>query len=237
LLLDAGILKQMPPTMVAARAYYDGVRGVSDVWQLRFDHVTLPGYGWIFPTGPDSANIGAGFYAPGRASSAADTFKQFVANPALKPMLDGARMRAPMKGFPLRVDFLRAPTHAPGLLLVGEAAGLVNPLTGEGIDYAIESGRVAAAHLMRALAGSGLDAAARAAYDADLRGRYQSLFEFCEFVRDRLCGRAWLLNILVGLANRRARLRNKLAQVVLGGRAINGPLTVGRVVRALAAGS
>jgi flavin-dependent dehydrogenase len=231
LLLDMGILKQMPDTLVAARAYYEGVKGIDDVWQLRFDGVPLPGYGWIFPTGDGTANIGAGYFALKRKTSAAQTFHAFVANPALQPMLAGARMTGPMKGYPLRCDFTTAPTHAPGVLLVGEAAGLVNPLTGEGIDYALESGRIAAGQLLHALDGEGLSTERRAGYDAALRVHYQSLFEFCMLVRDRMCSRAWLMNLLVSVANRRERLRGKLALVVLGGRAIQGKLTLGRMLR------
>jgi menaquinone-9 beta-reductase len=232
LLVKLAILNAQPPTMVAARAYFEGLRDLEDTWQLRFDGVPLPGYGWIFPTGPGAANIGAGFYAHKRAGSAAETFKHFVANPALRAMLSSARQISPMKGYPLRCDFARAPTHGERVLLVGEAAGLVNPLTGEGIDYALESGRIAAAHLSRMLQGDGDTAQARASYDADLRAHFQSLFEFCELVRDRLCDKAWLLNVLVGVANRRPALRSKLALVVLGGKAIQGKLTLGRLARA-----
>jgi menaquinone-9 beta-reductase len=232
LLMTCGILQHPPETMVAARAYFAGLRGLSDVWQLRFDGVPLPGYGWIFPTGDGTANIGAGYFARARTSSAARAFEQFMANSALRPMLSEARQLGPMKSYPLRADFTTAPTHAERILLVGEAAGLVNPLTGEGIDYAMESGRVAAAHLHGMLARNDFSAAARQAYDAELREHYQSLFEFCIFVRDRLCDKAWLLNTLVHVSKRRADLRTKLATVVLGGRAVRGKLTVGRVLRA-----
>ena len=55
------------------------------------------------------------------------------------------------RGYPLRLDFPTARTACPGLALVGEAAGLVNPLTGEGIDFALESAEVAAEMLGEAL--------------------------------------------------------------------------------------
>src|SRR5437660_288868 len=67
-------------------------------------------------------------------------------------VLDGARQAGPAKSYPLRVDFPDAPTFGGGMLLVGEAAGLVNPLTGEGIDYALESAQIAAEHAARGLA-------------------------------------------------------------------------------------
>jgi menaquinone-9 beta-reductase len=235
LLLKCGLLKQQPETMVATRAYYENVQGLSDVWELRFDGVPLPGYGWIFPTGEGTANIGAGYFAPGRATSAQKAFESFVSNPALNPMLANARQVGPARGYPLRADFTTAPTHAPRILAVGEAAGLVNPLTGEGIDYALESGRIAAAHLHTMFATGSFGERERTAYDHELREHFQSLFEFCMFTRDRLCGSRFLLNALVAFANRRADLRTELATVVLGGRTIRGKLTLGRVVRKLTA--
>ena len=233
LLRESGILQHTPETMLAARAYFENLRGLSDAWQLRFDGVPLPGYGWIFPIGTDAANIGAGFFGGGRGRSAADAFARFIANPALQPLLAGAQQAGPMKSYPLRADFTTAPTHAPNVLLVGEAAGLVNPLTGEGIDYALESGRIAARHIAGMLARNDFSEAARSAYDAELRTQFQSLFEFCIFVRDRMCDKAWLLNTLIAVADHRADLRLRLTAVVLGNRTIHGPLTPGRVVRSI----
>ncbi len=138
-----------------------------------------------------------------------------------------------MKGYPLRADFTTAPTWSQRVLLVGEAAGLVNPLTGEGIDYALESGRISARHVAGMFERGDFGVAPHQAYDAELRDHFQSLFEFCMFVRDRLCDKAWLLNALVRVANRREDLRLKLATVVLGGRTIRGKLTARRVLKAV----
>jgi len=83
------------------------------------------------------------------------------------------------------------------------------------------------------LARNDFSEAARNAYDAELRTQFQSLFEFCIFVRDRMCDKAWLLNTLVAVADRRADLRLRLTAVVLGNRTIHGRLTPGRVVRSI----
>jgi menaquinone-9 beta-reductase len=125
-------------------------------------------------------------------------------------VLNGARQRGPARGYPIRVDFLKSPTYGPRTLLVGEAAGLVNPLTGEGIDYALESGQIAAHHL----AHEPLDPAA---YHAALHARFGKIFRFSEQVRDWYCVPP-LLNLLVPLANRRPELRHLLATIVLGER-------------------
>jgi geranylgeranyl reductase family protein len=232
LLMQTGILKQQPKVMVASRAYFENVAGLSDIWTLRFDDVPMPGYGWVFPAGAGLANIGVGYFKEGRDTSATNPFKQFIASKAVREMLVNAKQVGPVKGYPLRDDFLISPTFGDGALLVGEAAGLVNPLTGEGIDYALESGRIAAHHIAGMFDAGDFSRAQFTAYDAALRGHFQALFEFCIKVR-ALCLKPWVLNTLVSVANRRADLRQRLVSVVLGGAPVQGKLTLGRVVRAL----
>ncbi len=232
LLLSLGILTQQPNVMVASRAYFEGVQGLSDIWTLRFDDVPMPGYGWIFPTGVETANIGVGYFKEGRNASAAQPFAQFLKSSPMRDMLVRARQVGPVKGYPLRDDFLMSPTFAERILVVGEAAGLVNPLTGEGIDYALESGRIAAHHIGQMFEHGDFSPPRHRAYDSALHDHFQALFEFCIKVR-ALCLRPFVLNALVRVANQRADLRARLVSVVLGGAPVKGKLTVGRVVKAL----
>jgi flavin-dependent dehydrogenase len=136
-------------------------------------------------------------------------------------MLAGARQDGPLKGYPIRVDFLHAPTFADRVLLVGEAAGLVNPLTGEGIDYALESGSIAAERLLQTFETGDFSGARFAAYGAQLHQRFDKIFRFSEWIRDWYC-KPPLLNVLVPLANRRPELRQLLANIVLGEREPRG---------------
>jgi geranylgeranyl reductase family protein len=210
----SGILARQPRALLAARAYFEDIP-TRPYFQLRFDRVPLPGYGWIFPVGQQVANVGIGFLPKGRRPpSVRAAFERFA-----RPLLADARQVGPTKSYPLRVDFLQAPTVGPRTLLVGEAAGLVNPLTGEGIDYALESGALAAEHIVRQ--------APLAEYDAALHRRFDRVFRFSTTVRDWYCLPP-LLNVLVLLANRRPALRQALTEVVLGERepAGYGPATM-----------
>ena len=231
-LLRSGLLSNQSKVMVAARAYFEGVRGLADTWMLRFDGAPLPGYGWVFPIASDAANIGVGYFKRDRTASAIRPFQTFVQSPAMRALLANARQVGPVKGYPLRDDFLSSPTFGQRMLLVGEAAGLVNPLTGEGIDYALESGRIAAAHAFSMFAEGDFTPQRHAAYDQALRDHFQALFEFCTWVREHCAGRV-TLNVLVAMANHRRDLRQRLMRIVLGGAPIRGKLTAGRVVRAL----
>ena len=213
----SGILKTQPRAMLAARAYYEDLpRPLESTFQLRFDNVPSPGYGWVFPTGvgENSANVGVGFFPRRGSGTAVQAFTRFTR------VVDGARQVGPVKGYPIRVDFLRAPTFATNTLLVGEAAGLVNPLTGEGIDYALESAQIAATHVVRGLT-SGVHQAWLSEYDRQLRERFEKIFRFSEWIRDWYC-KPTVLNLLVPLANRRPELRQLLANIVLGEREPRG---------------
>ena len=210
-LTRSGILRHQPKAMLAARGYT--AHTTTSTFQLSFKNAPSPGYGWVFPVADGIANIGVGFLPKHKGQPARAALERF--HPGIEDV----------RSYPIRVDFLRAPTHAPRTLLVGEAAGLVNPLTGEGIDYALESGRMAAEFLDDGQA-----------YHEALHRKFGRLFRFSEHVRDWYCVPP-LLNLLVPLANRRPELRQLLTSIVLGERepAGFGPLEMlGRLLVYLA---
>lgn len=148
LLKTAGIFRRPPRPTLAARCYFENVEGLDDTIMLFFDQVELPGYGWVFPTSPTSANIGCGvfFDSPTPQPTA---LRHIIQNHTyLKRILKNAKQVGPIKGYPLLTDF--SPDHAgtEWALVVGESVGLVNPITGEGIDYALESAALAAEAIM-----------------------------------------------------------------------------------------
>ena len=87
---------------------------------------------------------------------------------------------------------------------------------GEGIDYALESGAIAAQHLLEAFA-RGFAPGWLPAYDHLLRDRFEKIFRFSEWIRDWYC-KPPLLNLLVPLANRRPELRRPPKALRLGWR-------------------
>jgi menaquinone-9 beta-reductase len=219
-LLRSGILSRQPRTVLAARAYFEDLQQeVARAFQLRFDGVPLPGYGWIFPVNRTVANVGLAFLPGRRSATARQAFERFA--PRLAPWLAGGRRGGPLKGYPIRTDFLRAQTSAGRVLLVGEAAGLVNPLTGEGIDYALESGLLAARHLASVLQTGDLSPERRHEYDALLHARFDKIFRFGEWIRD-WCSSPPALNVLVAMANSRPELRQLLTSIALGEREPRG---------------
>lgn len=144
LLRKLSLLKQLPHSNLAARAYFENVQGLDDTIVLFFDGVERPGYGWVFPTGAGTANIGCGVFFDSRTPQPTHLRHLIQSHPYLKRILRDARQIGPIKGHPLRTDFSRFLSGKDRILVAGEAVGLVNPITGEGIDYALESAQMAA---------------------------------------------------------------------------------------------
>lgn len=239
LLLRMGLLKQTPPMALAARAYFENVSGLTDQMLLSFDGVPLPGYGWVFPLPDSAANIGAGIFPWGWlgrwiSPKTRAAFETFIQTKTVRAMLAGAHQVGPVKGYPLRMDFANAPTYGERVLLVGEAAGLVNPLTGEGIDYALESGKVAAEYLVKQFAGGDFSRQHLAGYDRALRQRFQRLFVFCGWTRD-LFVNPLLINPMVRAAARRPDLKMLLINIMFGQQAALENISVRRVLRRVVA--
>lgn len=109
--------------------------------------ILLPGYGWLFPTGDGGVNIGLGMLDTSPAFGTVDykdVMRRWVATLPAEWTCTPETMTAPIRGAALPMCFNRSPLYADGLLLVGDAGGMVNPFNGEGIDYALQAGRVAA---------------------------------------------------------------------------------------------
>lgn len=220
ILKRVGLMGARPNYMVAARAYYEDLRDLPDRFNFYFEGVPLPGYAWAFPLSRSSANVGAGFLRlPGsrgrRPATAQKALEEFLHHPRIAQMLEGARRVGPVKGFPLFVGFPAVPTQAPGLLVIGEAAGLVNPLTGEGVDSALESGKLAARHLVNMFAAGDLSPARLSEYGALLRRRYQAQFDLCQKIRDSFM-RSHVLDWVIRLGILRPSFKQTVVQVALG---------------------
>ena len=219
LLRRSGMLPAAPAFGRAARAYVEGLEGLSDAIEFHLEAVPLPGYGWVFPTSPTTANVGAGTVGGSAAATAPASpravYDGFVSSPDMARRLKSARMLSPVKGYPLRVDFPTARLAEAGRGVVGEAAGLVNPLTGEGIDYALELAETVAEVLAEGLRrGAPADQLAWG-YATRLRDRFQRTFLAVQRMRD-LYLRPWVLDRAARVAVKHEDYRTALVHVCMG---------------------
>ena len=124
------------------------------------DGASLPGYGWIFPLGDGTVNVGIGLLSTFRDWKKVNTshlMAEFAATAPARWGISPDTLVGQPTGGRLPMAGSVGPKAGPTWLAVGDAAGSVNPFNGEGIDYAYETGRMAASVLDEALtSGDGL---------------------------------------------------------------------------------
>lgn len=143
----------------------------------------LPGYAWMFPVGDGIVNVGLGSLSSTAKPTGVDyknVFTKWIANTPPEWELTPENQIGPLRGAALPMAFNRKPHYEKGLALVGDAGGMVSPFNGEGIAYALASGRIVADYLSQALVRKTLGEQDRvmAEYPKDLReelGGYYTL--------------------------------------------------------------
>jgi len=200
----------------AVRGYYRGVTGMDEenFIELHFLKPLLPGYFWIFPLPNGWANVGAGMRSDviGRKRI---NLKQAVhdiiqSTPQLKSRFSKATLHGELQGFGLPLGSAKRRFSGDGYMLLGDAASLIDPFTGEGIGNAVVSARLAASVTERALTAGNLGASFLTQYDdaisktlrkeLTLSGRLQALIRY-----------PWLFNMVVNKASRNAWLRDTIS--------------------------
>lgn len=149
-------------TWHAFRQYFTGVDD-RRLWVL-FEEDFLPGYAWVFPVGDGRANVGFGVLRDPhtRSSTGAPSGKALAAQwrtlidrPSVRRALgDHALPEGTHRAWPIPASYDRARLAHGRALFVGDAANVVDPMTGEGIAQALETGALA----VRAIAASPADA-------------------------------------------------------------------------------
>lgn len=123
--------------------------------------VRLPGHGWIFGVGDGTSNVGLGMLSPPAiptiptvpgSADYGDVLRRWVATMPAEWTLNEQTIQGPIREGMLPLGFNRRPHYADGLMLVGDAGGMVNPFNGEGIASALESARLAAEVAVQAFA-------------------------------------------------------------------------------------
>ncbi|ALE07156.1 drug:proton antiporter [Arthrobacter sp. ERGS1:01] len=146
------------PMGVAYRTYFTSPRHEDD-WMEGWLELPdksgnpLPGYGWVFGVGDGTSNVGLGILNSSREFGKLDyraVLRDWTAGMPAEWGFTEENQVGPIRGAALPMGFNRTPHYSPGLLLLGDAGGLVSPFNGEGISYAMESARFAADFIERA---------------------------------------------------------------------------------------
>ena len=134
------------PMMESHLELWDGKPGESNL---------MPGYGWIFALGDGTVNVGLGSLSATARPTKLDyrgLFATWMRNAPPEWELTPENHVGELRSAALPMAFNRKPHYSQGLLLVGDSGGMVSPFNGEGIAYAMQSGRIAADVVSQALA-------------------------------------------------------------------------------------
>ena len=131
---------------IAIRCYYKNVKGLSDQIELHFVDEVLPGYFWMFPAGNGIANIGIGLSkkeAKKDKRKLTEILNDVIKSDYFKDRFSESEKMENPKGWSLPLGRIIRPSYGDGFMLLGDAAGLVDPFTGEGIGNAMASAKYA----------------------------------------------------------------------------------------------
>ncbi len=200
---------------VALRAYLHGIEIYPHEVEFYLYDDILPGYAWIFPTGEDTVNIGLGMrldYFRDQKKNLKKLLQQFLDMPDIKRRLKPGYDLRDIATWQLNFGSQKALQHTyNGAILVGDAAGLINPLTGGGIHNAIISGELASQTVDAALQASDTSREALLGYEAQLHEALWSTMRRSYIIQRWLLRFPWLVDILIN----RFQKNNALAQIFL----------------------
>ena len=194
------------------------------------------GYGWIFYFADGRANVGAGVSTKTLARTSRnlkDFFDRFLEEPEVAEWLEGAEPEGPAKSWSLKMGMWGARRHAQGLMSVGDAASMIHPISGEGVGYAIESGRLAASFAYEARSRGDYSASLLAGYARQLR-RKRAREHLSGYALTNLIPNLGMLEPLFKACEKDPNARRTLVEGFTGDTPIYGllkhPKTLGRAL-------
>jgi geranylgeranyl reductase family protein len=208
--------------LLGLRAYYEGVNGPRDRVDIYFSGESFPGIFWMFPKGESGANIGMAMVStttPQRDIHVKTYLNNHIKdNDAIKERIGNGKIDGKISGWPLSFFNKQSEITANRVLLAGDAAGLINPLSGDGIQYALLSARWAADTLASCIDQDDFSAAAIYAYrkkiDKELDYDFALSNLLIQFARNKALTPLWMEILTVMIE--RAKVDKEYADIIAG---------------------
>jgi len=190
----------------AVRQYYRNVKGLEgNALEVYFLKGFLPGYFWIFPLSNNEANVGFGMLSDTISKQKIDLKKSLSAIiqsiPEIAERFKDAEPLEDIKGFGLPLGSKKHKLSGNGFMLCGDAASLIDPFSGEGIETAMESGKFAAEQAIKCFENNNFAAEYLKQYDERVYRKMWSNFKNHYYLQRILSDRVWLINGLIRLGN------------------------------------
>ena len=201
-------------TITAVRSYYTGIKDLSSHIELHFIDDVVPGYFWVFPLGDGRANVGLGMtikdFRKKNWNMKDKMFEILDNNSLFKERFKDAKLEeGSLKGWTLPAASIRRKSYGNGLMLVGDAAGLIDPLLGDGITAAMRSGELAAKQAKKALEENDFSEKQFKNYEDNVWNEMGKKFA-TSYKIQRLGSFKFLINLLINKASKSNEIKNIL---------------------------
>jgi len=201
------------------RSYYENVTGFSsgNFIELHFYEDILPGYLWLFPMADNIANVGIGMLASDvseKKINLKSKIEQFInEHPNISPRFKNAKQCGKFEASGIPLGSIKRKISGERYLLLGDAASLVDPFTGEGIGNALRSGRVAAEHIKKCFEDNMFSDNFNKAYDNEI---YRRMWKELKLSRSlqKLFNHPLLINYVIRKANRNEHFKELISDAM-----------------------
>jgi geranylgeranyl reductase family protein len=202
--------------MAATRSYYKGVEGMSDAIELYFMDDLKYGYFWIFPMTDGYANVGLGMrkdHLGERIETLVQLQEQVINSPRFRNRFKNAELEGKISGWTLPTGNTWRKIYDGGVMLAGDAAGLIDPFTGEGIGNAMTSGYLAGEMAYKAATAARYDKNYLKEYEIKLKKKLAHEL-YLSTKLQQVSGYHFLLNLVIGKAADNEELRELISGMV-----------------------
>jgi len=204
---------------IGIRVYFENLKGFDrrNAIEIHFLKELLPWYFWIFPFGDNSANVGLALPMP-LAKKSPMSLKELLMKiidqyPYLKERFEEAKMIGKPGAHRLPYYTGKQQISGDNFILLGDAAHLVDPFTGEGISNAMQSGQIAAEMALQWLDSGDFSHHVTLGYEQKVYEKLGPELELSKRLQE-LARQPKLLNLVIGKASKNQRVR-KLVEEML----------------------
>lgn len=204
------------------RVYYENVADIAEgnLIELHFYKNIIPGYFWIFPLPDNKANVGIDILSEvvsRKNINLKNELENIIKNnPNVAPRFKNARPLEKVNGFGLPLGSKKRKLSGSNFMLVGDAASLIDPFTGEGISNAMTSGRLAAEHAKLCFSGNNFTAAFMYQYDQKVYNKLWNNLSV-SYRLQKLLKYPWIFNLIAKKANKNPSLNMLFTNMVANG--------------------
>jgi geranylgeranyl reductase family protein len=212
--------------LLGLRAYYENINGPTDRVDIYFTGDSFPGIYWLFPKGKTGANIGMACISatlPNKPNNVKNLLAGHLKNnDDIKERIGNGKPDGKIDGWILKFFNPQSVLTGNRILLIGDAAGLINPLSGDGIQYALLSARWASETLYDCFKQDDLSAKAlfnyRKKVDKELGYDFALSNLLVQFARNKTLTPVWMkiLSVMISRSKEDAAYADIIAGIFAG---------------------